>query len=61
MRTALRAFLIAASAGADVFRILDDPRGAAQARVDIIQQATRAKSFRARAARLLLPIIEGQL
>lgn len=34
------AFALAAMpAGADVFRILDDPRDAAQARVDIIQQA----------------------
>ncbi len=34
-------FLVAAtSAHADVFRILDDPREAAQARVDLIQQAT---------------------
>src|SRR5438270_4132962 len=32
--------LLAASARADVFRILDDPREAAQARVDIIQRAT---------------------
>jgi cardiolipin synthase C len=32
--------VMATPAGADVFRILDDPREAAQARVDIIQQAT---------------------
>jgi len=32
--------LIAVAASADVFRIIDDPREAAQARVDIIQQAT---------------------
>ncbi|HEX2120774.1 MAG TPA: phosphatidylserine/phosphatidylglycerophosphate/cardiolipin synthase family protein [Thermoanaerobaculia bacterium] len=31
--------LAATPAGADVFRLLDDPRDAAQARVDIIQQA----------------------
>src|SRR5207245_10568952 len=30
---------LAAGARADVFRILDDPREAAQARVDLIQQA----------------------
>ena len=35
MRTALLALLIAASAHADVFRILDDPRDAAQARVSL--------------------------
>src|SRR5712691_2619809 len=39
MRFALFAFVLAASARADVFRLLDDPREAAQARVDIIQQA----------------------
>ena len=38
---ALFALLLAASAHADVFRILDDPREAAQARVDVIQQAER--------------------
>ena len=32
-------FVLAASARADVFRILDDPGDAAQARVDLIQQA----------------------
>jgi putative cardiolipin synthase len=32
-------FAVAATAGADVLRLLDDPRDAAQARVDIIQQA----------------------
>ena len=32
--------LVATTAGADVFRLLDDPQEAAQARVDIIQQAT---------------------
>src|SRR6185503_15138593 len=32
--------LLATGASADVFRILDDPRDAAQARVDVIQQAT---------------------
>lgn len=37
---AVLAFLLfAATAGADVVRILDDPREAAQARVDLIQQA----------------------
>ena len=41
MRTAVALLLIclAGSAGADVFRILDDPRDAAQARVDLLQQA----------------------
>ena len=49
--------LIAASAGADVFRILDDPRDAAQARVDLIQQADReihALYFLARNDRITL-------
>lgn len=32
--------IVATTAHADVFRILDDPRDAAQARVDIIQQGT---------------------
>ncbi|MGZ5432295.1 MAG: phospholipase D-like domain-containing protein [Thermoanaerobaculia bacterium] len=43
MRTvvALFMFLLAGTAGADVFRILDDPRDAAQARVDLLQQAER--------------------
>jgi putative cardiolipin synthase len=36
---ALLVLAAAAAARADVFRILDDPRDAAQARVDIIQQA----------------------
>lgn len=35
------ALLIAAAANADVLRILDDPTDAAQARVDVIQQARR--------------------
>ena len=39
MRYALLSLLIVASANADVFRILDDPRDAAQSRVDLIQQA----------------------
>jgi putative cardiolipin synthase len=34
-------FALALPASADVFRLLDDPREAAQARVDIIQQAGR--------------------
>lgn len=38
--TAIVLVLLATAASADVFRILDDPREAAQARVDIIQQAT---------------------
>ena len=33
--------LLSAPLRADVFRVLDDPRDAAQARVDIIQQATK--------------------
>jgi putative cardiolipin synthase len=36
---ALIFFIIVSAASADVFRILDDPRDAAQARVDLIQQA----------------------
>ncbi len=32
---------LAGAAGADVFRILDDPQDAAQARVDLLQQAER--------------------
>jgi putative cardiolipin synthase len=44
MRLRIAAFVlvmaVVVTAGADVFRILDDPRDAAQARVDIIQQAT---------------------
>jgi len=39
LRIAVLALLLAASLRADVFRLLDDPRDAAQARVDIIQQA----------------------
>jgi len=39
VRYALVLVLIAATARADVFRILDDPRDAAQARIDLIQQA----------------------
>jgi len=31
---------LAVPANGDVFRLLDDPRDAAQARVDLIQQAT---------------------
>lgn len=38
---ALLMFLLAVPAGAGVFRILDDPRDAAQARVDLLQQAER--------------------
>lgn len=38
---ALFALLLAGTSGADVFRILDDPRDAAQARVDLLQQADR--------------------
>ena len=43
MRTAVALFLLffAGAAHADVFRILDDPRDAVQARVDVIQQAER--------------------
>ena len=44
MRTAAVALLVvllARPAGADVFRILDDPGDAAQARVDLLQQADR--------------------
>ncbi len=37
--TLLLCLLLTASAQADVFRLLDDPRDAAQARVDIIRQA----------------------
>jgi putative cardiolipin synthase len=39
VRYALAILIIASSARADVFRILDDPRDAAQSRVDLIQQA----------------------
>jgi cardiolipin synthase C len=41
MRIAVALFLmlLAGTAGADVFRILDDPQEAAQARVDLLQQA----------------------
>ena len=49
--------LLAVSASADVFRILDDPRDAAQARVDLIQQADReihALYFLARNDRITL-------
>lgn len=49
--------LIALTAQADVFRILDDPRDAAQARVDLIQQADReihALYFLARNDRITL-------
>ena len=38
---ALFVLLLAGTAGADVFLILDDPRDAAQARVDLLQQAER--------------------
>ncbi|HEV7240675.1 MAG TPA: phosphatidylserine/phosphatidylglycerophosphate/cardiolipin synthase family protein [Thermoanaerobaculia bacterium] len=38
---ALLLVLLASAAYGDVFRILDDPRDAAQARVDVIQQAER--------------------
>jgi phosphatidylserine/phosphatidylglycerophosphate/cardiolipin synthase-like enzyme len=38
---ALLMMMFAGVAGADVFRILDDPRDAAQARVDLLQQAER--------------------
>ncbi len=38
---ALLVLLVARTAAADVFRILDDPRDAAQARVDLLQQAER--------------------
>jgi putative cardiolipin synthase len=43
MRTAVALFalLLTSAAQADVFRILDDPRDAAQARVDLLQQAQR--------------------
>ena len=57
MRTLLLTLLLAASAHADVFRILDDPRDAVQARVDIIQQATSevdATYFLARNDRIAL-------
>lgn len=37
----LAALLLALPLHADVFRVLDDPRDAAQARIDIIQQATK--------------------
>ena len=49
--------LTAATAHADVFRLLDDPREAAQARVDVIQQAQReidAVYFLARGDRVTL-------
>lgn len=36
---ALFTLILAGTAGADVFRILDDPQDAAQARVDLLQQA----------------------
>jgi putative cardiolipin synthase len=39
LRCALLVVAIASAAPADVFRILDDPRDAAQARVDLFQQA----------------------
>ena len=38
---ALFALLVAGAAGGDVLRILDDPQEAAQARVDLLQQAER--------------------
>src|SRR6185295_12971958 len=41
MKRALLILALALPLRADVFRVLDDPRDAAQARVDIIQQATR--------------------
>lgn len=40
-RAAILIVALALPASADVFRILDDPREAAQARVDLFQQATR--------------------
>jgi len=40
-RALLAALLLALPLHADVIRVLDDPRDAAQARVDIIQQATK--------------------
>lgn len=49
--------LLATTAAADTFRILDDPREAAQARIDIIQQAHReidALYFLARNDRITL-------
>lgn len=40
-RALLAALLLTLPLQADVFRVLDDPRDAAQARIDIIQQATK--------------------
>lgn len=53
-------FVFALPASADVFRVLDDPAEAAQARVDIIQQAEReidAVYFLARNDRITLSIL----
>ncbi|HJW91984.1 MAG TPA: phosphatidylserine/phosphatidylglycerophosphate/cardiolipin synthase family protein [Thermoanaerobaculia bacterium] len=41
LATCLLAIILAMPLRADVFRVLDDPRDAAQARVDLIQQATK--------------------
>lgn len=59
LRTALAVLLVvvASTSSADVFRVLDDPREAVQARVDIIQQSQRevhALYFLARNDRIAL-------
>src|SRR5437868_3459984 len=59
-RTVLLLLLIALPASADVFRILDDPRDAAQARVDVIEQARHeidAAYFLARNDRITMSIL----
>lgn len=56
-RALILVIVVAGTARADVFRILDDPREAAQARVDIIQQAEErisAQYFLARNDRVTL-------
>jgi len=59
-RALLLLVLIALPASGDVFRVLDDPRDAAQARVDLIQQANReidAVYFLARNDRVTLTVL----
>ena len=59
-RTLLLALVLTLPASADVFRVLEDPRDAAQARVDLIEQAQReidAAYFMARNDRVALTML----
>src|SRR5438477_3804627 len=59
-RMAIVFLLVALPASGDVFRVLDDPRDAAQARVDMIEQAHHeidAAYFLARNDRITLSIL----